>query len=62
MATQVYGSGADSSAGANTVKHFYDRAGINAANAVNVYGQFADKNQCLVRWVKHSNFKVLAHV
>jgi N4-gp56 family major capsid protein len=43
MATQVYGNGADSSAGANTVKHFYDRAGINAANAVNVYGQFADK-------------------
>jgi N4-gp56 family major capsid protein len=28
---------------ANTVTHYYDRAGIKAANAVNVYGQFADR-------------------
>lgn len=44
MATNIYGNGTTTStAGANTVTHHYDRAGINAANRVNVYGQFADK-------------------
>ena len=27
----------------NTVTHFYDRAGVKAANRVNLYGQFADR-------------------
>jgi N4-gp56 family major capsid protein len=43
MATNVYGNGANSTAGANTVVHFYDRAGVKAANRVNIYGQFADR-------------------
>lgn len=43
MATQVYGNGANSSQGANTIVHFYDRAGIKAANRVNVYGQWASR-------------------
>ena len=43
MATQAYGNGTNSSQGANTVTHFYDRAGIKAANRVNVYGQWASK-------------------
>lgn len=43
MSKQVYGNGANSSAGANTVVHFYDRAGIKAANRTNVYMQFADR-------------------
>ena len=43
MATNVYGNGTNSTAGANTVTHFYDRAGIKAANRMNVYGQWADK-------------------
>lgn len=43
MATNVYGNGANSSQGANTIVHYYDRAGIEAANAKNVYGQFADR-------------------
>lgn len=39
-----YGDGTTtSSQGANTVVHFYDRAGVKAANRVNVYGQFADR-------------------
>ena len=39
-----YGNGTSSaSQGANTVVHFYDRAGVKAANRVNVYGQFADR-------------------
>jgi N4-gp56 family major capsid protein len=44
MATNVYGNGTTTStAGANTIVHFYDRAGVKAANRVNVYGQFADR-------------------
>jgi len=45
MATSnIYGNGTTTAtAGANTVVHHYDRAGINAANRVNVYGQFADR-------------------
>jgi len=43
MTTQVYGNGTNSSAGANTITHYYDRAGIKAANRVNVYGQFMDR-------------------
>jgi len=43
MATNVYGTGANSTAGANTIVHYYDRAGVKAANRVNVYGQFADR-------------------
>ena len=42
MATNVYGNGINSTAGENTIRHRYDRAGINAANRVNVYQQFAD--------------------
>ena len=41
--SNVYGNGANSTAGANTITHFYDRAGIKAANRVNVFQQFADK-------------------
>lgn len=43
MATNQYNSGTDSTHGANTIVHYYDRAGVKAANRVNVYGQFADR-------------------
>jgi len=43
MATNVYGNGTNSTAGANTITHFYDKAGVKAANAVAVYAQFADR-------------------
>jgi len=43
MVTNVYGTGTDSTAGANTVVHHYDKAGVKAANAVAVYAQFADR-------------------
>jgi len=42
--TNVYGNGTTTAtAGANTITHYYDRAGIRAANRIEVYGQFADK-------------------
>ena len=44
MATNIYGNGTTTASnGANTIVHFYDRAGIKAANAVNVYSQFTDR-------------------
>ena len=43
MVQHVYGDGTNSTSGANTITHFYDRAGIKAANRVNVFQQFADK-------------------
>ena len=43
MATNAYKAGNDSTQGANTIVHFYDRAGVKAANRVNLYGQFADR-------------------
>jgi len=44
MATNAYGNGTNTAtAGANTIIHFYDRAGVKAANRVNLYGQFADR-------------------
>lgn len=46
MATEnFYGdkTGTQATQGAQTVVHFYDRAGVKAANRVNLYGQFADR-------------------
>ena len=45
MATNVYGNGSNSTAGANTVVHYYDRAGIKAANRKNIYGQFVSRKE-----------------
>lgn len=36
-------NGTQYSQGANTIVHYYDRAGVKAANRVNVYQQFADR-------------------
>jgi N4-gp56 family major capsid protein len=44
MATNIYGNGTTTaSAGANTIVHYYDRAGVKAANARNIYQQFASR-------------------
>lgn len=44
MASTIYGNGTTTaSSGANTITHFYDRAGIKAANASAIYSQFADR-------------------
>ena len=45
MATNVYGNGLNSTAGQNTVVHYYDRAGIKAANRKNIYGQFVSRKE-----------------
>ena len=43
MTVNVYGNGTNSTTGANTITHFYDKAGVKAANTVAVYAQFADR-------------------
>ena len=43
--TNIYGNGTNSTAGANTVVHYYDRAGIKAANRKNIYGQFVSRKE-----------------
>ncbi len=43
MTQHIYGNGTNSTSGANTITHYYDRAGVKAANRVNLYGQFADR-------------------
>jgi len=40
--SHVYGNGTNSTSGANTITHSYDRAGVKAATADLIYGQFAD--------------------
>jgi N4-gp56 family major capsid protein len=57
MATNVYGNGTTTAtAGANTVVHYYDRAGVNAANRVNVYQQFVDRKSMPQKYGK--TFKI----
>lgn len=44
--TNVYGNGTTTAtAGANTIVHYYDKAGVKAANEVNVYAQWADRKE-----------------
>jgi len=47
MVSNVYGTTdratGDSTHGQNTIIHYYDKAGVKAANAVAVYAQFADR-------------------
>ena len=57
MTTNVYGNGTTTAtAGANTVTHYYDKAGVKAANVVNIYGQFADRRSMPLKMGK--TFKV----
>ena len=62
MATQAYGNGANSSQGANTIVHFYDRAGIKAANRTNVYGQFASKKEMPTKYGKTFKISKFMHM
>lgn len=62
MATNVYGNGVNSTAGANTIVHFYDRAGIKAANAMNVYGQFASKKDMPTKFGKTFKISKFLHM
>lgn len=62
MATNVYGTGLDSTAGANTVIHYYDRAGIKAANRTNVYGQFVSRKDMPTKMGKTFKISKFLHM
>ena len=60
--TNVYGNGLNSTAGANTIVHFYDRAGIKAANRINTYGQFASKKEMPTKFGKTFKISKFLHM
>lgn len=62
MATNQYNSGTDSTHGANTIVHYYDRTGIKAANRMNVYGQFADRKSMPKKYGKTFKISKFLHM
>nr|DAD71075.1 MAG TPA: major capsid protein [Podoviridae sp. ctiuS14] len=52
MATFEYKAGNNSTQGANTILHYYERAGIEAANLKDIYGQFADRKSMPLKYGK----------
>ena len=62
MPKHVYGDGVNSTSGANTITHFYDRAGIKAANRVNVFQQFADRKNMPQRYGKTFRISKFQHI
>lgn len=62
MATNVYGTGANSTAGANTIVHYYDRAGVEAATEMNVYGQWADRKSMPQKYGKTFKISKFLHI
>lgn len=62
MTQHVYGNGANSTSGANTITHFYNRAGIKAANRINVFQQFASKEQMPLRHGKTFKISKFLHM
>ncbi len=63
MATNIYGNGTNTASnGANTIVHFYDRAGIKAANAMGVYAQFADRKSMPLKMGKTFKISKWQHI
>ena len=62
MATNIYGNGTNSTAGANTVIHYYDRAGIKAANRMNIYGQFVSRKDMPTKMGKTFKISKFLHM
>ena len=60
--SNVYGNGLNSTAGANTIVHYYDRAGIKAANAVNTYGQFVSRKDMPTKFGKTFKISKFLHM
>jgi len=63
MATNVYGNGTTTAtAGANTVIHYYDKAGVKAANEMNVYSQWADRRSMPLKMGKTFKVSKFLHI
>lgn len=62
MATNQYNAGTNSTQGPNTVVHYYDKAGVKAANAVAVYAQFADRKSMPLKMGKTYKVSKWLHI
>lgn len=63
MSVNIYGNGTTTASnGANTIVHYYDRAGIKAANAVSVYSQFADRKSMPTKMGKTFKISKWQHI
>ena len=62
MAANIYGDGTNSSAGANTITHYYDKAGVKAATEMNVYGQWADRKSMPLKMGKTYKISKFLHI
>lgn len=63
MATNIYGNGTTTAtAGSNTIVHYYDKAGVKAANEVNVYGQWADRKSMPLNMGKTFKISKFLHI
>lgn len=62
MPTNEYGNGTNSTSGANTIVHYYDRAGVESATEVNVYGQFADRKSMPQKYGKTYKVSKWLHI
>lgn len=59
----IYGNGTTTAtAGANTVVHYYDKAGVKAANELNVYGQWADRKSMPLNMGKTFKISKFLHI
>ena len=59
----VYGNGTTTaSAGANTVTHYYDKAGVKAANETNIYVQMADRKSMPLKMGKTFKISKFLHI
>ena len=61
--SNVYGNGTTTAtAGANTIVHYYDRAGVDAATEINVYGQWADRKHMPLKMGKTFKISKWLHI
>ena len=59
----IYGNGTTTAtAGANTITHYYNKAGVKAANEMNVYGQWADKESMPLKMGKTFKISKWLHI
>ena len=59
----VYGNGTTTAtAGANTIVHYYDKAGVKAANEINVYAQWADRKEMPLNMGKTYKVSKFLHI
>lgn len=60
--TMKYGNGSNASQGAQNIVFFYEKAGIIAANAKNIYGQFADRKSMPLNYGKEYRISRWQHI